>query len=97
MPEVPATPPATLVRARDIAMQEGLHYVYTGNVRHREGDTTYCPQCHAALIERDWYQIVHYRLTRDGFCPDCGTTVAGRFSEQAGSFGRKRVPITIAA
>lgn len=97
MPEVPATPPATLVRARDIAMQEGLHYVYTGNVRYREGDTTYCPQCHAALIERDWYQIGHYRLTRDGHCPDCGAAVVGRFSEQADSFGRKRVPVTIAA
>jgi pyruvate formate lyase activating enzyme len=97
MPDVPSTPPATLVRARDIAMQEGLHYVYTGNVRHREGDTSYCSHCHAALIERDWYQIVHYRLTRDGHCPDCGTAMAGCFTAQAGSFGRKRVPINIAA
>jgi pyruvate formate lyase activating enzyme len=41
MPDVPATPPSTLIRARDIAIKEGLHFVYTGNVRHREGDTTY--------------------------------------------------------
>ncbi len=95
MPDVPATPPATLVRARNIAMRQGLHYVYTGNVRHQEGDTTFCPDCHAVLVERDWYQIVQYRLTPEGHCPDCGATVAGRFAAQAGNFGRKRIPIAI--
>jgi pyruvate formate lyase activating enzyme len=97
MPDTPATPPSTLVRARDIAMKAGLHFVYTGNVRHREGDTTYCPHCQATLIERDWYQIRQYRLTPHGDCPDCGTPVAGRFAEQAGNFGRKRIPIAIGA
>jgi len=95
MPDVPATPPATLVRARNIALKAGLHYVYTGNVHHAEGDTTYCPGCRAALIVRDWYQIKQYRLDPDGHCPDCGTTVAGRFGAQAGNFGRKRIPIAI--
>ena len=95
MPEVPATPPSTLVRARHIAMQEGLQFVYTGNVRHREGDTSYCPHCHATLIERDWYQIVQYRLTPAGCCPDCGAQVAGRFDGQAGNFGRRRIPVPI--
>jgi pyruvate formate lyase activating enzyme len=95
MPDVPATPAATLVRARQIALQQGLHYVYTGNVRHREGDTTSCPDCQTALIERDWHQIVQYRLTPLGLCPDCGTAVAGRFAEQAGNFGRRRIPIAI--
>ena len=97
MPDVPATPPSTLIRARDIAIKAGLHFVYTGNVRHREGDTTYCPNCHTTLIERDWYQIKQYRLTPNGCCPDCGTPVAGRFAEKAGNFGRKRVPIAISA
>jgi pyruvate formate lyase activating enzyme len=97
MPDVPATPPATLIRARHIAMKEGLHFVYTGNVRHREGDTTYCPHCQAMLIERDWHLIKQYRLTPNGHCPDCGTAVAGRFAEQAGNFGRKRIPIAISA
>ncbi len=95
MPDVPATPPATLVRARDIALKEGLHHVYTGNVHHEAGDTTYCPGCQAPLIVRDWYQIHDYRLTPDGRCPDCGTAVAGRFGERAGNFGRKRIPIAI--
>jgi len=97
MPDVPATPPSTLVRARDIAMKEGLQYVYTGNVRHEAGDTTYCPGCRAPLIVRDWYQIKRYRLTPGGHCPDCGTGVAGRFGEQAGDFGRQRIPIMIGA
>ncbi|MFZ2294392.1 MAG: AmmeMemoRadiSam system radical SAM enzyme [Polaromonas sp.] len=95
MPDVSATPPSTLIRARNIAMKEGLHFVYTGNVRHQEGDTTYCPDCHTALVERDWYQIKQYRLTPEGRCPDCGAAVAGRFSAQAGTFGRKRIPISI--
>lgn len=78
-------------------MREGLHFVYTGNVRHQEGDTTYCPDCHTTLIERDWYQIKQYRLRPEGHCPDCGSAVAGRFAAQAGTFGRKRIPITISA
>jgi pyruvate formate lyase activating enzyme len=95
MPDVPATPASTLIRARRIAMEHGLHYVYTGNVRHAEGDTTYCPQCHRALIERDWHRIANYRLTPEGQCPHCGTAIAGRFGREAGNFGRRRVPIAI--
>jgi pyruvate formate lyase activating enzyme len=96
MPDVPATPPSTLKRARDIAMKEGLQYVYTGNVRHEAGDTTWCPDCRAPLIVRDWYQIRRYRLTPEGHCPDCGAVVAGRFGERAEDFGRKRIPVAIA-
>jgi pyruvate formate lyase activating enzyme len=97
MPDVPATPPATLIRARNIALKHGLHHVYTGNVRHCEGDTTYCPRCQSALIERDWHQIVQYRLSPEGTCPDCGTSIAGRFAAVAGNFGRRRIPIAINA
>jgi len=96
MMEVPPTPLATLVRARNIAMAQGLRYVYTGNVHNIEGDTTFCPSCHARLIVRDWYQINEYRLTHDGHCPDCGTAIAGRFDAEAGHFGRQRIPVAIA-
>jgi pyruvate formate lyase activating enzyme len=96
MPDVPATPATTLVRARTLALQEGLHHVYTGNVHNIEGDTTFCPHCQAPLIVRDWYQIKHYRLTAAGACPDCGVVLAGRFDAQAGHFGRRRFPISIA-
>lgn len=97
MPDVPATPASTLIRARRIAMDHGLHYVYTGNVRNAEGDTTFCPGCRQPLIERDWHRIANYRLTPDGHCPHCGTTTAGRFGAAAGSFGRRRVPIVLGA
>ena len=95
MPDIPPTPPATLVRARNIALKQGLHYVYTGNVHNIEGDTTFCPDCQAPLIVRDWYQINDYRLTSDGLCPDCGCAIAGKFDEAAGTFGRNRIPVAI--
>ena len=95
MMNVPATPRATLMRARDIARRTGLRHVYTGNVHHREGDTTLCPGCGAALIARDWYEIDAYRLDSDGRCPDCGYALAGHFDRKPGDFGRKRIPIAI--
>jgi pyruvate formate lyase activating enzyme len=95
MSDIPATPPATLTRARNIAITAGLQYVYTGNVHNQEGDTTYCPHCHTPVIVRDWYQINQYRLTQDGCCPNCATSIAGCFAEQASTFGRKRIPIAI--
>ncbi len=95
MPDIPATPPATLIRARDIALKQGLHYIYTGNVHNIEGDTTFCPGCHSPLIVRDWYQIKQYRLTDDAHCPDCGFHLAGRFDKKAGDFGARRIPIAI--
>ncbi|MGV3581086.1 MAG: AmmeMemoRadiSam system radical SAM enzyme [Methylophilus sp.] len=97
MSDIPATPVATLVRARNIALKAGLQYVYTGNVHNQEGDTTFCPDCHTPLIVRDWYQINQYRLTQSGHCPNCNATIAGRFDAQAGNFGRKRIPIAIMA
>jgi pyruvate formate lyase activating enzyme len=95
MVDVPATPIATLVRARDIGLRLGLHHVYTGNVHHSAGDTTYCPTCRATLIVRDWYELTQYRPMADGTCPDCGSRVAGRFAQHADHFGRRRVPIFI--
>ena len=97
MPDVPATPAATLMRTRHIGLSEGLHYVYTGNIHHAEGDTTYCPGCHTPLIQRDWYQIKHYRLGEDGDCLSCGATLAGQFAARAGKFGARRIPIAIPA
>jgi pyruvate formate lyase activating enzyme len=74
----PPTPPATLTRARAIARSEGLAYVYTGNVRDREGQTTFCPGCGAAVIERDWYAIRAVRLSGSR-CAACGKEIAGVF------------------
>jgi pyruvate formate lyase activating enzyme len=96
MQDVAPTPPATLRRARGIAMRAGLRYVYTGNVHDREGDTTWCPGCGAAVVERDWYEILGSRL-RGGACASCGTVIPGRFSESVGHFGRRRMRVHIGA
>ena len=93
--EANGTPPETLSRARRIARAEGLHHVYTGNVHDAEGDTTFCPGCGSSLIVRDWHRILDYRLTDDGHCPDCGTTIAGRFEKYTGAFGQRRIPVRI--
>jgi pyruvate formate lyase activating enzyme len=95
MIDIPATPAQTLSRARAIALQAGLHYVYTGNVHDTDGGTTYCPSCRAPLIVRDWYRIDDYRLTPDGHCPDCQTKVAGHFEKFTRQFGNRRIPIAI--
>ena len=97
MREVPATPPATLERARRQAMEAGLRYVYTGNVHHMEGDTTSCHACHAPLIIRDWYEVREYRVTPDGRCPRCAEKVAGHFDPGPGSWGRRRQPVVMTA
>ena len=97
MGDIPPTPARTLTRARDIALQAGLHYVYTGNVHDTDGGTTYCPSCQAPLIVRDWYRIHDYRLADDGRCPNCRTPIAGHFEHftLARQFGNRRVPIAI--
>jgi pyruvate formate lyase activating enzyme len=94
MRDIPATPLATLRRAREIALGEGLRYVYTGNVHDPEGDTTRCPACKAPVIVRDWYQILETRLDRDA-CAACGTPIAGRFGAAIGNFGRRRMRVVV--
>ncbi len=93
MTDLPRTPAATLQRARRIALDAGLHYVYTGNVFDPEGGTTYCPACHEPLIVRDWHAILEYQLTDNGHCPACDTAIPGRFTHFDHAFGRRRIPI----
>ncbi|MGH7325700.1 MAG: radical SAM protein [Candidatus Rokuibacteriota bacterium] len=73
---------ATLLRAAEIGMQEGLRYVYAGNRPGRVGpfENTYCPSCRALLIERVGYRILQDRLTAtSGRCPACAAPVPGRW------------------
>ena len=97
MTDLPPTPASTVARARRIAMDEGLHYVYTGNVHDREGGTTFCPNCRAALVVRDWHRIESYRVTPEGACPECSTAIAGHFErfDAKLQWGRKRIPVAI--
>ncbi len=89
------TPSSTLNRARDIALDHGLHFVYTGNIHDSRGGSTYCPGCHELLIERDWYILGRWGLDNEGKCKYCGQEIAGRFESQAGDWGNQRRPIRI--
>ena len=95
--DVPATPSATLSRARLIAMEAGLRYVYTGNVHDKAGDATLCPGCGKTVIQRDWYRILDYALDDGGHCRGCGTAVAGRFGTFSRPFGPQRIPVHLGA
>jgi pyruvate formate lyase activating enzyme len=97
MRDRPPTPPATLRMARAIARQRGLRYVYTGNVHDPEGGTTFCHVCGAALIVRDWFEIVSWHLTADGRCPACGAACAGVFDGPPGGWGARRLPVRLSA
>jgi len=88
------TPPATLIRARNIALKNGLHYVYTGNVHDTRGGSTWCHSCDNLLIERDWYQLGDWNI-KDSSCTHCDTPVAGVFAPQPGNWGRQRLPVRI--
>jgi pyruvate formate lyase activating enzyme len=72
----PPTPVSTLHRAREIGLEEGLRYVYEGNVPGSPGEHTYCYACGERVIARTGFQITAYRL-QDGRCPRCGTVMDG--------------------
>ncbi|HUJ43076.1 MAG TPA: AmmeMemoRadiSam system radical SAM enzyme [Opitutaceae bacterium] len=94
MLDTPRTPPATLTRAREIALSKGLRHVYTGNVHDRDGGSTWCPGCGTLLIERDWYELGAYNLENNR-CRACGCEIAGRFERQPGKWGAHRQPVRL--
>jgi pyruvate formate lyase activating enzyme len=96
MRDVPATPPATLTRAREIARRHGIRYVYTGNVHDRAGQSTYCHGCGEVLIGRDWYILSEWNLDARGRCATCGTPCAGVFEASPGRWGARRLPVRLA-
>jgi pyruvate formate lyase activating enzyme len=96
MLDKPPTPPATLTRARKIALRNGLRYVYTGNVHDRAGASTYCHGCGDLLIGRDWYNLLAWRLDHQGRCLECGTSCAGVFEGLPGTWGARRLPVNLA-
>lgn len=93
MRDTPPTPPATLTRARKIALENGIHYAYTGNVHDLAGESTYCHECGTRLIGRDWYVLGDWNLTDDGHCKKCGTLCAGEFDGPPGDWGSRRMPV----
>jgi pyruvate formate lyase activating enzyme len=93
----PPTPPATLVRAREIALATGIRYAYTGNVHDPTGQSTRCHGCGAVLIGRDWYELGAWRLDADGRCAACGERCAGVFEDRPGRWGPRRLPVRLGA
>ncbi len=92
------TPRPTLIRAREIALANGLRYVYTGNVRDETGGSTWCPGCGARVIGRDGYEITAWNLASQlgtGACTACGRRIPGRFEVRPGTWGARRQPVRL--
>jgi pyruvate formate lyase activating enzyme len=68
---LPPTPGSTLLRARKIAMEEGLRYVYTGNRPGDGGENTICPKCGEVAVERFGFEVLSNNLTKDARCGKC--------------------------
>ncbi|HEV2298754.1 MAG TPA: AmmeMemoRadiSam system radical SAM enzyme [Candidatus Acidoferrales bacterium] len=81
----PKTPPETLHRARAVAREVGLHYVYEGNI-FSDGAHTLCPKCGETLIRRSWHDVQQNRL-RHGACPKCGQKIPGRWTSPRNAAG----------
>ncbi|MDY0004519.1 MAG: AmmeMemoRadiSam system radical SAM enzyme [Polyangia bacterium] len=73
---LPPTPVPTLERAREIAKDEGLSYVYVGNLPGNEGESTLCPGCKGVIIRRVGHRV-QGQWMRDGSCSHCGRPIEG--------------------
>jgi len=76
---LPPTPAETLSQARELALKEGLYYVYIGNVEVAGAENTYCPGCKKTLIQRQGYWIGEVNIV-DGKCKFCGFKIKGVWS-----------------
>lgn len=75
MLDLPQTPIPTLERLHALAVAEGLRYVYLGNVWGHRLEHTYCPACHAIVVDRYGFVIRHWALTEENHCPNCGEPI----------------------
>lgn len=71
------TPVETLQKAREIALSEGLHYVYIGNVPEIGTESTVCPKCKNVVIKRIGYRVLENNVSSSGICKFCGNKIAG--------------------
>lgn len=76
MMDLPPTPMATLLRARQIGKQAGLKHVYTGNLFDADGESTFCSKCEEKLIHRHDFELSENSLS-EGCCSACGQAVSG--------------------
>jgi pyruvate formate lyase activating enzyme len=73
---LPVTPISTLEKAREIALQSGMRYVYIGNVPGHNAENTYCHHCSKMIMERRGFRIVTSNLN-EGTCGFCRTRIPG--------------------
>lgn len=83
----PPTPPETLHRARKIAFDMGLKFVYEGNI-YSDGGNTICPVCKRTLVKRWWHEVSDVRISEDGRCQFCGAHIAGYFRRPGADVSR---------
>ncbi len=95
MMDIPHTTVEMLLRARRVALSAGLNHVYTGNVFDSDGGTTTCTGCGDVVVVRSWYELLEYELDDKGQCRLCGTKLSGVFDGPAGSWGRRRQPVSM--
>ncbi len=79
MKNLPSTPISTLEKAHRIAIEEGLHYAYVGNVPGHRAENTYCPKCQNTVIQRGGYTIQKLGIVA-GRCENCSTPIPGIWS-----------------
>ena len=73
---LPPTPPQSIHRAREIGYEEGLKYVYTGNLPGDDGENTFCHQCGERLIDRFGFYVRANKI-QDNSCPKCNAQIPG--------------------
>ncbi|MGR8981633.1 MAG: AmmeMemoRadiSam system radical SAM enzyme [Gammaproteobacteria bacterium] len=95
MIDTPRTPKATLLEARRIALKNGVHYAYIGNVHDKAAESTYCHGCGQMLIGRDWYVLSDWNLDEEGCCSFCGVQCQGVFEAKPGAWGAKRQSVVM--
>ncbi|MBF0358232.1 MAG: AmmeMemoRadiSam system radical SAM enzyme [Magnetococcales bacterium] len=97
MGQTPPTSQKTLAKARQIALESGVRYAYTGNIADSVCESSYCHSCGELLIERVRYQLGRWHLDEDGCCKRCSTPCAGVFAEKPGDWGAKRVQVNMSS
>lgn len=74
---LPPTPEETLKKARQVCLQTGMKYVYTGNIEDEEGSTTYCPATSQPVIKRIGYFIKENLISSGGKVTTCPEIIPG--------------------
>ncbi len=91
---IPPTPIKTMERFCEIGREEGLKYVYMGNVPGHDWEDTYCHNCDTRIIERRHFAIAKATIT-DGRCPKCATQIPGRFQTRIDATTGQRMPVLL--